>query len=158
MKREIGFLAKFFLIYFILQALIQFSPLQPLEEFIAGIEANALALQSSGNVLATPNGAFVINASCTGLVSISVLAAIVFSLKRPALKTKLLLFISGAVALFLLNLARVYAVLLIAIGNSIEAAEFAHVASWFSTALLILIIWVLGVKKIARIKNFAELI
>ena len=157
-RKEIVFLAKFFLIYALLQALIQFSPLYPLEKFIAGIEANAAGLESSGNAIRTINGDFAINASCTGLVSAGVLAAIIFSLRKPGLKTKLLLLAAGAIALFLLNLARVYVVVLVAVNYGTGAAEFAHVTSWFATAAFILAAWILGIKKIAGIRDFSGLI
>ena len=148
---------KFFLIYFLLQAAIQLSPLQPLQEFIAGIEAGALGLESQGSNIYTSSGLFVITASCTGLVSASVLAAIIFALKKPRLKTKVALFVGGTIALFLLNLARVYLVLLVAIRFGAETAGIAHTVSWFSTAAFILALWYLGVKRIAGIKDFAGL-
>ncbi len=156
-RKELLFLMKFFLIYFLLQAAIQLSPLQPLQEFIAGIEAAMLGLENVGNTINTINGLFVINASCTGLVSASVLAAVIFALKKPDLKMKAALFIAGAIALFLLNLARVYLVLLVAVNIGAEAAEIAHTVSWFSTAAFILVLWYIGVKRVAGIKNFGEL-
>jgi exosortase/archaeosortase family protein len=145
------------LIYFLLQAAIQLAPLGPLQELIAKTEATALGLKSSGSSIVTPRGVFVINPSCTGLVSASVLAAIVFALRRPRLKTKGLLFAIGAVALFFLNLARVFLVLLLGVSAGAAAADLAHTISWFATAGLILLLWFIGTKKIAGIKSFGEL-
>ena len=157
MRKEIVFLGKFFAIYLILQAVIQLAPLQPLQEAIAGVEAGVLGLESLGNRIETSSGAFIINASCTGLVSASVLAAVIFALRKPDLKTKLLMFVIGAIALFLLNLLRVYLVLLVGINYGAGEADLTHTVSWFSTAALILAAWYVAVRKIAKIENFSEL-
>tara|TARA_Y100000310_G_scaffold280829_1_gene300833 strand:+ start:3596 stop:4006 length:411 start_codon:yes stop_codon:yes gene_type:complete len=133
------------------------APLSPLQNAIAGFEAGLLGLARDGNVIGIAGGLFVVSASCTGLVSASVLAAIIFSLKKPVLKKKLVIFATGAIALFLLNLVRVYIVLLVAINFGSAAADLAHTISWFSTAALILAAWYLGMKKLIGIKDFSEL-
>ncbi len=157
MRKELVFLAKFFAIYFVLQWLVLAAPLGALQQLIAAVEAGWLGLNTAGNIVQAGNGFFEISASCTGLVSASVLAAVVFSLKKPAAKEKVVLFAVGAVVLFLLNFARVYLVLAIAIGYGVELAELAHTVSWFSTAVLVLILWYVGTKRLAKIDDFSEL-
>ena len=156
-RKETVFLIKFFAIYLVVQYLILIAPLAFLQEAIASFESSLLGLQSVGSQVYA-NGVFVISASCTGLVSASILAAVVFSLKKPELKKKVAVFVAGAIALLLLNLARVYFVLVVALNWGVEAAETAHTVSWFSTAALILIVWYFATKRIANAKNFADLI
>ena len=159
MKRELVFLAKFAAIYIVLQAVIQFGPLLPLEEAIASLEAGWIGAENFGNIIDTGgNGLFEISASCTGLVSASVLAAVVFSLRKPKLKKKAMVFAVGAIALFVLNLARVYIVLVSAVQFGIGMSEIVHIVSWFSTAAFILAAWYFGTKRIAKVKDFSELL
>jgi len=110
-RKAIIFLVKFFLIYAVLQTLILAMPLTFLQESIASSQASLLGLESSGSQIFFNSHVFEIVANCTGLMSISVLAAIVFSLRKPALKKKATLFALGTIILFPLNFARVYLVL-----------------------------------------------
>ena len=152
------FLAKFFIIYAALQFLILAAPLQGLKEWIAGIEAGALGLESSGATVFLAGHAFEIVANCTGLMGIAVLAAVVFSLRKPGIAKKLQLFALGAVLLFAVNLLRVYFVLLAASLWNPGAAESLHTATWFAMAGIILALWYALTKRIAGAKAFAEMI
>ena len=151
-------MAKFALLYIVLQAAIQFSPLGPLENAIASIEAGWLGLENEGSLIHTSNGLFEINASCTGLVSASVLAAVIFALKKPKLKKKIAVFLAGGISLFVLNFVRVFVVLLVAQIWGSGAAEIVHTVSWISTAALVLTVWYFGMKKIAKVKDFSSLL
>ena len=103
-KKAILFLIKFFVIYAVLQFLIFVLPIGFIENGIAGIEASAIGARAEGNVIelddATTTHSFQIVPNCTGLVGISVLAAIIFALRKPKLKKKLALLCIGALILF----------------------------------------------------------
>ena len=157
-KKELVFLVKFFAIYLALQAAIIIAPLGWLQAGIASLEAGILGLKSAGNAIYAGGGTFLIAANCTGLVSASILAAVVFSLKRPELKKKLFVFAAGAIALLLLNLVRLYLVLFSALGFGIVWADAVHTISWFTTAALVLAAWYFGTKKLAGVENFKELL
>ena len=90
-KKAIIFLIKFFVIYTILQFLILALPLEFVENGIAEIEANAIGARAEGNMIEGREQSFQIVPNCTGLVGISILAAIIFSLRKPELKKKLVL-------------------------------------------------------------------
>ncbi len=156
-KKAVVFLAKFFAVFLVLQTLIFLAPLDSLENGIAETEAGLLSLERQENLVLMENGNFEIGASCTGLVSSAVLASIVFSLRKPDLKKKILVFLAGSIALLLLNLARVYIVLLSS-SQGLDFAEAVHVASWYAMAGAIIMSWFYLTKRITGIKDFSELI
>lgn len=157
-KKAIVFLAKFFAIYAVLQFLILAAPIQGLQQSIAWLEGNAFGLETEGSLILFNGHSFEIVANCTGLVGISVLAAIVFALRKPEFKKKAMLFGLGALILFPLNLLRVYLVLLAATSFNPDAAEALHVATWFTTSAAILLLWYYLTKKVALVKEFGSLI
>jgi len=152
------FLAKFFAIYFALQFLILVIDLSFLENGLAAFQGQWVGAMVEGNQVVLKEGIFEINAQCTGLVSGIILAAVVFSLKKPDWKTKFKLWVMGAAALFLLNIARVYIVLVVARQYGLYWAEIVHQVSWFSTAVFILGIWLLLSKRMAKVKSVSELV
>ena len=156
-SKAAGFLAKFFAIFLLLQALVLIAPLEPIETAIAGFEAGVLGLQNTGNLIVTGNGNFEIAASCTGLVSAAVLAAVVFSLRKPGMRKKLAVFGAGTLLLLGFNLVRVYFVLWSA-RFGIGTAELLHIASWYATSAVVIGAWFYLTKKIAGVKNFYELL
>ena len=158
MKKNIEFLAKFFVIFAALQGVIMVAPLGALNEWIAGVEAGMLSLEREGNTLDGGEANYVISNSCTGLVSGSILAAIVFALKKPELKKKMVVFLAGAAALFAVNLVRVYFVVLGGLEFGFEFAELLHSISWFVMSGLIIAMWYYLTKKWAGIKDFSELL
>ena len=111
MQKNVLFLCKFFVIFAVLQAIIYVLPVSGLNAWIAGLEAGFFGLEASGISIKAGEIDFVITNSCTGLVSGSILAAIVFSLKKPDLKKKAAMFGIGAALLFLVNLVRIYFVI-----------------------------------------------
>ncbi|MCX8190324.1 MAG: exosortase/archaeosortase family protein [Candidatus Diapherotrites archaeon] len=157
-KRELYFLLKFFLIYGALQTIIYFADVAFVTNWIASFEASLFSLQSQGNTIRSGTVVFVINNSCTGLVSISVLAAIVFSFRRPSLKEKIMVFLPCSAILFLVNLARVYAVIYAGVHINHNLVEPLHISSWFLMSGAIVILWYFGTKKFAKIKYFKELL
>ncbi len=157
-KKAIIFLIKFFVIYTILQFLILALPLEFVENGIAEIEANAIGARAEGNMIEGREQSFQIVPNCTGLVGISILAAIIFSLRKPELKKKLVLLGIGTVILFPLNLLRIYFVLRVSILSNAEIGEILHMTTWFISAATILVIWYYLTKKVAKVKRFNELL
>lgn len=155
-RGEAIFLAKFFAIFFSLEAIINYFGFKPLEIFIASSQAGLLGMQGFQNYVLAKGGTFEINPSCTGLVSSSILAATVFALKKPDLKKKAMIFIAGTVLLLVLNYFRVLAVLWTGREYGIANAEIVHIASWFSTTVLVLALWYYFTKRITSAKNFSD--
>ncbi len=87
-----------------------------------------------------------------------ILASIVFSLRKPEFKKKLVLFSMGFAVLFLSNFLRIYLVLLAGINYGIGAADLVHTISWFTTSALIILLWYYLTKKIAKVEKFSELV
>ncbi len=157
-KKAVVFLVKFFVIYAVLQTIILIAPIEPLQNSIASLQASWLGLEVTGNTIDFGAHQFEIVPNCTGLVGISVLAAIIFSLRKPKMKKKLSLMGIGAVILFPLNLLRVYLVILTAVSFNPAAAEILHITTWFVTSAAILIIWYYLTKKVAKVKEFGKLL
>ncbi|HLD59131.1 MAG TPA: exosortase/archaeosortase family protein [archaeon] len=157
-KKELFFSIKFFIIFLVLQFFILSAPLAQLENFIASAEAGALGLQSSGNIVFFEDQSFQVGANCTGLLSGAILFAVVFAMKKPDFRKKLLIAAAGALVLFLLNFPRVFFVLWAAKNFGAGLAETLHEITWMTTAVLVLIVWFFAIRKIAKTKNFAELI
>ena len=153
---EIVFLAKFFAIFLALEAIVNILDFSALQEFIAKSLAAVLDLRSSHSTVFVQGGSFEINASCTGLVSSSVLAAVVFSLKKPDIRSKAIIFISGSLLLLLLNYLRVLVVLWAGKEFGTAAAEALHIASWFTTTAFVLGLWYYFTKKVTGSKSFAD--
>lgn len=155
-KKIIWFCAKFFAIYFVLQYLIELANLSALNYFIAYASASLLGLGYGGNMIFVAGQIFTVTNFCTGLVSASVLAAIVFSLRKPKIKKKAMLFLGGLVLLMLINIPRVSLVLYSAsVGVD---AELVHTFTWFIMSIAVLLIWYYGTKRVARVRDFSELV
>ena len=157
-KKLIFFVIKFFVIFFVLYALLFVAPLDFIEEWISGFEAGILGLKAEGKEIFIGENVFVISESCTGFVSGIILFAVIFSLRKPEIWKKAVIFILGFIILFVLNLLRVYAVLYFALEFGLESAELLHATSWSVLALVILLIWYFLTKKICRIEKFNELL
>ncbi len=151
-KNSLVFVLKFFLIFSVLQTLIYVIELNfllnGLAEFV-GFLLNLIVVENSVYFNGT---LFTITPNCTGLVSVSVFAGIVFALKKPGLKKKFLIFLTGSVLLFLINIVRIYLVVLS--GVLFNLSELTHVVSWFAMTFFIIFTWFYLTKKIFKIKKF----
>ena len=146
-RKEALFLLKFFAIVTFFQLLLLvFEPLV-LEESLAGLEAGFVGLESNSNSILLNEGAFVISANCTGLLSAGTFIAIVFALRKPGLKNKLVISAAGIITILLVNLVRLYTVILTGKVFGLGLADLAHVASWFAMFFAILIVWYYFTKK-----------
>ena len=155
-KKQLVFLAKFFLIFFALHTVMYFLPqVSCLQDFIASFEAGLLGLPFEGDQIFIGRQAFAITASCTGLVASFILIAVIFALKQPELKEKIAIAVLGSAALLLINLLRVYLVLLAALSFGVQWAEALHFFSWFVMAGLVIGIWYYGVTKVYKKKSLA---
>ena len=153
------FLAKFAVIFFLLHTAIWIADLSSLENYLAGIEAKASSLNSEQNkIFVQGEQALSINASCTGLISISILAGIVFAFRKPELKKKLLIFVPSALLLFFLNMGRLFLVVQTAKAYGLQAGEIVHEISWIATAVFIILLWYYFTLKATKSKKFNELL
>lgn len=157
-NQTVFFVVKFLLIFAVLETILVFSDLSLLNNSLAGFEAGLLGLQHSGNIIFAGGEELRISESCTGLASVIVLASIVFALRKPEMGKKLKIFFAGFVVLFLLNLLRLYLVLLAAVMWGASAAETVHVTSWFAVAVIVLALWHFLTVKIAGTKDLRELL
>ena len=156
-EKATRFTVKFFIIFAVLYALLFIIDFSAIENWLAGFEAKALGLQAFGNEVQINAEFFAITESCIGLFSGIVLAAIIFACRKPGIKIKALMALSGAIALFLINIARVYAVLAVGKAYGLQAAQLTHVASWLATTIFIIAVWYYLTKRIVK-KEFKELI
>ncbi len=154
MKKSLIFLVKFVAIFAFFHALLFVLDISFLQNSIASLEAKAFGLASESNRIFFDDAVFLIVPSCTGLVSTIVLGAVIFSLKKPELKKKIIIFLTGSIALMLLNLIRVYFVLWAGVNFNPKITELTHIISWFFVAFLILFLWYYLTKKICKIKSF----
>ncbi len=155
MKRpEIFFLVKFFLIFFSLYAIILFSDISALTFYITGLQASLLGLGSQGSHIFINGDMFEVTNSCTGLVSAATLAGVVFALRKPDFKTKLMVFLPGFALLMAVNLARLYIVLWSAVVFGTGFAEIVHMGSWLAMSAAILSVWYFATKRISGAGNW----
>ncbi|MBT4192536.1 MAG: archaeosortase/exosortase family protein [Candidatus Diapherotrites archaeon] len=147
-KPAIVFLIKFFIIYFVLSTIISLLDLSLITNYLAMLTASMLGLEFIGNIIFVDSVRFIITNYCTGLMSGAILASIIFALKRPELKQKLLLFLFGFCLLLIINIPRLLLVLVSAkVGFD---AEIVHTITWFVMSGIILVIWYYGTKSITK--------
>ncbi|MFA6268381.1 MAG: hypothetical protein WCW13_06670 [archaeon] len=155
-KKIVFFLIKFTIIFLVLTIIIENADLSFLTQFIASLVAPVLGLTNTANIIGVGGLNFLITNSCTGLVSASILASVIFALKKPSLLKKAGLFTAGLVLLLIINIPRIMLVLFAAqIGFD---SELVHEITWFLMSALILIIWYYGTKRILKKEEFSELI
>lgn len=157
-KKTVLFLIKFTLIFSVLHFLVWAVPTTLIQQWIALIQANAFNLPVNGNLMLIESQKILINPSCTGLISISIIAAIIFSLNKPEIKQKIQIFLAASAAMFVLNLLRIYFVLWVGINYGIRLISLVHEISWMTTAVFIVILWYFFTKKITKVKEFNELL
>jgi len=154
MDRRFLFIAKFFAIFAAAEILILVADLGQVQTFISGTIADFAGLESSGIFVKVSDGLFEITASCTGLVSAGILAAVVFSLRKPEMGNKIALFLAGTAVLLIVNYIRVLVVVIVGKDFGIVAAEITHIASWFLMSAGIILVWYAFTKKSTGIRNF----
>lgn len=153
-KKIAGFLIKFFLIFGVLHFLLLQIDITFFQKAIASFQAGLLGAESDGISVFVENTVFLIVSSCTGLVSAIILGSIIFSLKKPVLKQKIIIFLIGTILLLLANQVRLFIVLLSGKFFGLKVAEAVHVLSWFATTVAIIFAWYYFTKKLTKEKNF----
>lgn len=154
-KKQIEFLIKFWAIFLVAEATLNYLSVKGLQQAIATKIGYLLGLETNGYFIYVNDGVFEINASCSGLVSASILGAVIFSLKKPALKEKIIVFLVGSLVLVSLNFFRVLLVVWVGYAYGLSVAEFVHVISWFATTFFVLACWYYFTKKITKVKDFS---
>ncbi|MFA5931042.1 MAG: archaeosortase/exosortase family protein [archaeon] len=155
-KKMLVFAIKFFAIFIVLNFLIELVDLSFLTNAITQIAATILGLDYLLNVVYVNNGLFIVSNLCTGLVSASILAAIIFSLNKPELSKKTTLFLAGLIILLAVNIPRIIFVLFVAKYGF--DAELVHELTWFVMSGLVLLIWYYGSKRLLKLKEISELL
>ncbi len=138
------FSIKFFLIFFALSFIIDFLDLSIISNFLTIIVASALNLPFLGNQIFLNEKVFVISSACLGFSTISILFALIFSLRKPELIRKIWLFIFGAGFIFLINIPR----LVVVVFSEIIGfdSDLVHTLTWFLMSLVVLVIFLLATK------------
>lgn len=157
-NKTILFLVKFGVIFSVLHILVWAVPTSFLQNWIALLQANFFSLPLQNNLIELSQRQILINPSCTGLISISILAAIIFSLSKPEMKKKIQIFVLAAIIMFFLNLLRIYFVLWIGLNYGEDLIGLMHEISWMTTALFIIGLWYYFTKRITKVKEFNELL
>jgi exosortase/archaeosortase family protein len=166
-NKMLFFLSKFFIIFFVLSNLINFLDLTFFLNIITKISASYLSLQFIENQIFVSNSVFVVTNSCTGLVSASILAAVIFALKKPKMYQKLKLFIFGTLLLLVINVPRIIFILFVAKTTTTTTIittptliipDLIHTLTWFLMSFIVIVIWYFGTKSVAKIKEFGELL
>ncbi len=126
----------FFVLYIALRYTVGLFLVRPTASFLSLL----LGCSANGGTLVCGDYAYEIIPECTGIVSIALFLALlyVFRISRSrALRAALL----GSIALYLLDVARVY--VLIRFTHSITAFDFWHTVSWFVAPILIVayVLW-----------------
>lgn len=155
-KPILVFLAKFFLIFIALEVLINSIDMSILTNNLTVLVANFFNLPYYDSTILVNSSSFLISNSCTGLVSLAILASITFPLKQMELKKRLGIVLAGAFLLLILNIPRIG--LVIYAGISGFDAELVHELTWFLMSAVILLIWYFGIKFVEKKKDFSELI
>ncbi len=155
-KKILIFLAKFFGLFIILEAIINLIDLSILTNFIAKIVATFFNLPYLNSTIFVNSSTFVVTNSCTGLVSLAILTAITLPLKRMQLKKRVLVVAIGALFLLTLNIPRIG--LVIYSGLIGFDAELVHEFTWFLMSAIILFVWYFGIKYIQKEEDFSKLI
>lgn len=153
-KKHLVFIAKFTAIFLFLEFIV-FNNMVFIQEFIAQSQAQILGLESVGRFVFVKDGAFEIVPECTGIVSTSILAGIVFSLRKPELKKKLGIFFAGFLILLAVNYLRVMGIIWLGNEFGMGYAEIMHITSWFATSGIVLALWYYFTKKISGVKSFS---
>tara|TARA_Y100000310_G_scaffold343831_2_gene453360 strand:- start:16331 stop:16816 length:486 start_codon:yes stop_codon:yes gene_type:complete len=154
-KKYLIFLVKFFAIFLFLEFFVFGTNLTFLQEFIAKTQADFLGLRYVNNLIFVSDGIFEIVPECTGIVSASILASIIFSMKKPEMKKKFFIFGLGFVLLFIVNYLRVLSIIWVGMEFGIENAELLHITSWFVSSGLVLGLWYYFTKRITGEKNLS---
>ena len=150
------FLAKFFVIFFLLSQLVELIDLSFLTNFLAKVSASFLGLDFLANQIFIDGAVFIVTNSCTGLISASILGAIIFALKKPSMFNKFKLFLFGTLLLLVVNVFRIIFILYFAkIGLD---ANLIHELTWYLMSGIIILIWYYCMEKVYEIKNFNLLV
>ena len=158
LKKAVLFLVKFGIIFGILHYLLLVGNILFFQEWLAKTIGNLLQLNVQNEVISLGIYSLVVSPSCTGLVSSIILAGIVFSLKKPELKTKFKIVLLSAIVFLIVNFFRVFLVVWTAKMLGFQYAEALHQLTWFAMSGIILVLWYGWMKKTVGIRNFGELI
>jgi|GEM_PF-1749132 len=142
-KNALYFFVKFTACFALLYAIMRVLPLAPWLEFIAQTQAFLLQLfgvgaQSSSSIVLCGAQQFEIIADCSGLVMVSLLAALLYATGARNLKKTLAW---GVPVLLAFNIVRLLATLYLSCTAGPDLLEATHFAFWIVDALVVIAIW-----------------
>ena len=140
------FLLKFFTLFAALFTALYFTPLFFLTNFIAFIESSLL---NSAGFQVTQIGSLVVSSvivfqivnECTGLVMLSMLAALLYATPSISRNEKIRGFALFALPLLLFNLARLFATMIVGISFGQTFLDGVHLLLWLVDALAVFLVW-----------------
>lgn len=145
-KKEIVFLSKFFLLFFIPFAAIHVLPLDFISSAIALIQSTMLrgagiSAYSFGPFILSQGQVFKIIIDCTGLVMLILFFALLYSTKerRPGRKVQL---IASILFLFAFNLFRLFITILSGLFFGENAINLVHPLLWFVDSGVVMLCWI----------------
>ncbi len=143
-EHEKSFLAKFFILFSALYAILFFVDLPPLNSAVAGIEtailrASGVPVSLDGTTLQYGGYSARIVNECSGLVMVALLAALLFSSDIPEKRRWRAMAIFSPL-LLLFNVARLYATLYVFFSIH-PFFEMTHVFLWFVDSAVVLACW-----------------
>ncbi|MBI5635376.1 archaeosortase/exosortase family protein [Candidatus Micrarchaeota archaeon] len=141
-----AFLLKFFALFAVLFAAVYYAPLSFLTDFIAFVESVLLNLVgmsviSAGSLVISREIVFQIVNECTGLVMLSMLAALLYATPSISRREKILGLALFAIPLLLFNLARLFLTMLVGISFGQGALDSIHFILWILDALVVFLVW-----------------
>lgn len=115
-----------------------------LNNLLAFLSASFLGLEFFENIIFVGSSTFLISNFCTGLTSILMLGALLFSMQKPKLFYRLKIFIFGALLLLVINIPRLMLILFSAkMGFN---PDFIHTLTWFLMSGVVILVWYFCVK------------
>lgn len=145
-RSPLFFLLKFFALFAVLFTALYFAPLSFLTSFIASIESIflnffGLPVMQVGSLIVFNDFVFQIVNECTGLVMLSMLAALLYATPTMSSKDKYFGLGLFAVPLLLFNLLRLFLTLFVGLSFGQSALDATHFILWIVDALVVFLVW-----------------
>jgi len=137
------FCLKFFIIFFGFSFILEQINLSFFTNYLTFLISTIMSLPYNSNVIFAGKN-FIITNICTGLTTVSILAATIFSMRKPQLKNKVVLFLFGSIIILLVNIPRIILVIYSHLYGF--DSELVHVLTWFVMSGVVLFIVIIGLR------------
>lgn len=156
-KKFVPFLIKFSIISATGTIILPLLNLSLFTNSIVDIVAAISNVTAFGDILYVKNQPLVVTNMCIGLESTIILAAVIFSLKKPEFNKKVYNLAIAGMFLLAINLVRIITVVEIA-KIDFSLVDFVHMVSWLFTTAVIFAAWYVLSKKELEKHTLEELI